>query len=56
MSVSEYQYQAILQVIERLGSGLDSRKTRELAGLELLKLLRADYRSEEHTSELQSRP
>ena len=43
MSVSEHQYQGILQVIERLGSGLDSRKIRELAGLELLKLLRADY-------------
>jgi hypothetical protein len=41
--VSDQQYQGIIQVIERLGSGLDSRKIRELAGLELLKLLRADY-------------
>lgn len=43
MTISEQQYQGILQVIECLGSGLDSRKTRELAGLELLRLLRADY-------------
>lgn len=43
LSVSERQYQGILQVIERLSSGLDGREIRELAGVELLKLLRADY-------------
>ena len=43
MRISEHQYQGILQVIECLGSGLESCKIRELAGLELLKLLRADY-------------
>ena len=43
MRISEQQYQVILQVVECLGSGLDSRKTRELAGVELLRLLRADY-------------
>jgi hypothetical protein len=43
MSISEHQYQGILRVIECLGNGLDSRETRELAGVELLKLLRADY-------------
>lgn len=43
MSVSERQYQGILGVIECLCSSLDSREIRELAGGELLKLLRADY-------------
>jgi DNA-binding CsgD family transcriptional regulator len=43
VSVSERQYQGILKVIEYLGSSLDSREVRELAGVELLKLLRADY-------------
>lgn len=43
MSVSERQYQGILRVIECLCSSLDSREIRELAGGELLKLLRADY-------------
>jgi DNA-binding CsgD family transcriptional regulator len=43
VSISEHQYQGILRVIECLGNGLDSRETRELAGVELLKLLRADY-------------
>lgn len=42
MSVSERQYQGILRVIECLCSSLDSREIRELAGNELLKLLRAD--------------
>ena len=41
--ISEPQYRGILQVIERLGTGLDSRAIRELAGMELLRLLRADY-------------
>src|SRR5882724_1564525 len=43
MSVSERQYQGILRVIETLNCSLDSRKIREQAGLELLKLLRADH-------------
>src|ERR1700720_5002274 len=43
MSISEHQYQGILRVIECLGNGLDRREPRELAGVELLKLLRADY-------------
>ena len=43
VSISEHQYQGILRVIECLGNGLDTRETRELAGVELLKLLRADY-------------
>jgi hypothetical protein len=43
MSVSERQYQGILRVIESLNCSLDSRKIREAAGLELLKLLRADH-------------
>src|SRR6266478_108981 len=43
MSVSERQYKGILKVIESLNCGLDSRKIREQAGLELLKLLRADH-------------
>lgn len=43
MSVSERQYQGILRVVECLCSSLDSREVRELAGGELLKLLRADY-------------
>src|SRR5258708_23373134 len=43
MSVSERQYKGILKVIESLNCGLDGRKIREQAGLELLKLLRADY-------------
>ncbi len=43
MSISEHQYQGILRVIECLGNGMDSREARELAGVELLKLLRADY-------------
>ena len=34
LSVSERQYQGILQVIERLSSGLDGREIRELAGVE----------------------
>ena len=43
MSVSERQYQGILRVIESLNCSLDSLKIREQAGLELLKLLRADH-------------
>jgi len=43
MSVSERQYKGILKVIESLNCGLDSCKIREQAGLELLKLLRADH-------------
>jgi DNA-binding CsgD family transcriptional regulator len=43
MSVSPQQYQGVLQVVENLGCGLDCREIRELAGFQLLKLLRADY-------------
>jgi DNA-binding NarL/FixJ family response regulator len=43
MSISRQQYQGVLLVIERLGSGLDCRQIRELAGVQLLRLLRADY-------------
>ena len=43
MSLSPQQYQGVLQVIENLGCGLDCRETRERAGVQLLKLLRADY-------------
>jgi len=43
MSISERQYQGILRVIESLNGGLDGREIREQAGLELLKLLRADH-------------
>jgi len=43
MSVSERQYQGILRVIESLNCSLDGLKIREQAGLELLKLLRADH-------------